>query len=202
MLRVRGQYLTARVSNIVDFLLQLDALKSVNRRTYINGGERVENSAEHSWHLAMACWAFADLLQDNYDVPKLIKLALIHDLGEIGAGDTFLYSSNRDNAHVEERKYVEKIALHPGNSIGEIVELWEEQETGESKEARLLKVIDRLLPFLHNITSEGRAWQDNDINVTQVLKMHQFIENESPEIYEWFISKVEYAVEQGWLNAS
>jgi len=150
----------------------------------------------------MACWAFADLLQDNHDVPKLIKLALIHDLGEIGAGDTFLYSNNRNNAHVEERKYVEKIASHPGNSIRKLVELWEEQEAGESKEARLLKVIDRLLPFLHNITSEGRAWQDNNINKVQVLKMHQFIENENPEIYEWFISKVEYAVEQGWLNAT
>lgn len=194
--------MTERVSDISDFLLQLDALKSVNRRTFINGGERVENSAEHSWHLAMACWAFAELLQDNYDVSKLIKLALLHDLGEIEAGDTFLYSNNRNNAHIEERKCVEKIASHPGNSIGDMVELWEEQEVGESKEAKLLKVIDRLLPFLHNITSEGRAWQDNGIHKTQVLKMHQFIENESPEIYEWFISKVEYAVKQGWLNAS
>jgi len=194
--------LTGRISRISDFLLQLDALKSVNRRTYINGGERVENSAEHSWHLAMACWAFADLLQDKHDVPKLIKLALIHDLGEIGAGDTFLYSKNRKNAHVEERKYVEKITSHPGNPTGEILELWEEQEAGKSKEAKLLKVLDRLLPFLHNITSEGRAWQDNNINKAQVLEMHKFIESESSEIYEWFISKVEYAVEQGWLNDS
>jgi putative hydrolase of HD superfamily len=150
----------------------------------------------------MACWDFAELLQNNYDVSKLIKLALLHDLGEIDAGDTFLYSSNRNNAHVEERKCVEKIASHSGNSIGNMVELWEEQEVGSSKEARLLKVIDRLLPFLHNITSDGLAWQDNDIRKTQVLKMHKFIENESAEIYECFILKVEYAVEKGWLNDS
>ncbi|MCG8641341.1 MAG: HD domain-containing protein [Desulfobacterales bacterium] len=194
--------MTDRISAITDFMLQLDALKSVNRRTYINGGERVENSAEHSWHLAMACWAFAELLQDDYDVPKLIKLALLHDLGEIGAGDTFLYSNDRDSAHIEERESVKQIASHPGNPIGNIVELWEEQEAGKSKEAKLLKVIDRLLPFLHNITSEGRAWQDNGINKNQVLKMHQFIKNESPEIYGWFIAKLEYAVEQGWLISS
>lgn len=193
--------MSERISNILDFLLQLDALKSVNRRTYINGGERVENSAEHSWHLAMACWAFAEQLQNDYDVSKLIKLALLHDLGEIEAGDTFLYSDQRNNAHIEERKCVEKIASHPGNSISGIVELWDEQEAGQSKEAKLLKVIDRLLPFLHNMTSEGRAWRDNNVHKTQVLKMHQFIENENPEIYAWFISKVEYAVEQGWLNA-
>ncbi len=194
--------MTDRISKISNFLLQLDALKSVNRRTYINGGERVENSAEHSWHLAMACWAFAELLQDSYDVLKLIKLALLHDIGEIEAGDTFLFSKNRSSAHVEERKGVEKIASHSGNSIGEMVELWDEQEAGESKEARLLKVIDRLLPFLHNMSSEGRAWQDNNIHKAQVLNMHQFIEHESPEIYEWFLSKIDYAVEQGWLNAS
>ncbi|WP_444944937.1 HD family hydrolase [Microbulbifer sp. ZKSA006] len=194
--------MTDRISAVSDFMLQLDALKSVNRQTYINGGERVENSAEHSWHLAMACWAFAELLQDDYDVAKLIKLALLHDIGEIGTGDTFLYSSNRDKAHIEERKSVNKIASHPGNPIGSLVELWEEQELGESKEAKLLKVIDRLLPFIHNITSEGRAWQDNNIHKDQVLKMHAFIENENPEIYKWFTTKLEHAVEQGWLNAS
>ncbi len=194
--------MTDRISAISDFMLQLDALKSVDRRTYINGGERVENSAEHSWQLAMACWAFAELLQDNYDVPKLIKLSLLHDRGEIGAGDTFLYSKNRDKAHIEERESVIQIASHPGNPIGDIVELWEEQEAGESKEAKLLKIIDRLLPFLHNIKSEGRAWQENGIHKNQVLKMHQFIENESPEIYGWFIAQLEHAVEQGWLDAS
>ncbi|QDU16465.1 HD domain-containing protein [Gimesia maris] len=194
--------MSERISKISDFLLQLDALKSINRRSYINGGERLENSAEHSWHLAMACWAFAELFQEEYDISKLIKLALLHDLGEIEAGDTFLYSTNRSDAHIEERKCVEKIALHPGNPIGNIIGLWEEQEAGESKEAKLLKVIDRLLPFLHNITSEGRSWQDNGIHKDQVLKMHQFIEDENYEIYVWFISKVEYAVEQGWLNGS
>lgn len=194
--------MTDKISEISDFLLQLDALKSVNRRTYINGGERVENSAEHSWHLAMACWAFAEFLQEDYDVPKLIKLALLHDLGEIGAGDTFLYSSNRDSAHIEERASVNEIASHPGNPISDVSELWEEQENGASKEAKLLKVIDRLLPFLHNITSEGRAWQDNGIHKNQVLKMHQFIENENQEIYKWFILKVEHAVNQGWLSGS
>jgi 5'-deoxynucleotidase YfbR-like HD superfamily hydrolase len=194
--------LSERVAHISEFLLQLDQLKLVNRRTYINGGERVENSAEHSWHLAIACWAYAELFEEEYDINRLIKLALLHDLGEIKAGDTFLYSQNRDRAHLEERKGVEEIASHPGNPIVNIVELWEEQETGSSKEAKLLKVIDRLLPFLHNITSEGRAWQDNGIHKNQVLEMHQFIEHENPEIYGWFLSKLEYAVDQGWLNAS
>ena len=194
--------MSERVSSITGFLLQLDALKSVDRRTYINGGERVENSAEHSWHLAMACWAFAEMLPGEYDVARLIKLALLHDLGEIEAGDTYLYSANRESAHIEERKGVVRIASHPGNPIPDLVELWEEQEAGNSREAMLLKVIDRLLPFLHNITSEGRAWRENGIHKDQVLRMHQFIENEHPDIYDWLVSKVDHAVAQGWLDAS
>jgi len=187
---------------MAEFLLELDPLKTVARRTYINGGERVENSAEHSWHLAIACWAFADLLRDDFDVLKLIQLALIHDLGEIEAGDTFLYSDDRKKAHAEERKCVTKIASHPGNSIANMVELWEEQESGMTKEAKLLKIVDRLLPFLHNMASEGRAWKENGIKKSQVLGMHAFIETESTEIHEWFVSKVHDAVQRGWLSAS
>ena len=194
--------MSERVSHISEFLLELDLLKGINRRTYINGGARLENSAEHSWHLAMACWAFAELLQDDFDVLKLIKMALVHDLGEIDAGDTFLYSDQRDDAHVAEHQCVERLGSHAGNSIENLVELWEEQDHGESKEAKLLKVIDRLLPFLHNITSKGQAWKDNGIKKSQVMKMHQFIEHENPEIYAWFIAKLESAVEQGWLKDS
>lgn len=199
---VRGHGLTDKISNISRFLIELDALKRVNRRSYINGGERLENSAEHSWHLAIACWSFAELLQDDYDLTKLIKLALIHDLGEIEAGDTHLYSDNRNEAHVEERIGVEKLAAHPGNPIRDMTNLWEDQEAGKSREARLLKVIDRLLPFLHNMTSEGSTWKENNIHRDQVLKMHRFIEDENPEIYEWFLANVDYAVERGWLTAS
>ncbi|MDX1635469.1 MAG: HD domain-containing protein [Marinobacter sp.] len=192
--------MTERLDRIAEFLLQLDALKSVDRRTYINGGERLENSAEHSWHLAMACWAFAEQSQEDFDLSKLLRLALLHDLGEIGAGDTFLYSDQRSDAHLEERRYIGELASHPGNPIGDLPELWDEQEAGESREARLLKVIDRLLPFLHNLASQGRAWKDHGIRKSQVLRMHGFIEQENPEVYRWLRSKVDYAVAQGWLE--
>jgi putative hydrolases of HD superfamily len=86
------------ISTITQFLLELDRLKSVNRRSYINRGERLENSAEHSWHLAMACWLFAGLVKHEINVEKLLKMALLHDLGEIDAGDTFLYDQQRGQA--------------------------------------------------------------------------------------------------------
>ncbi len=191
------------LTNINDFLLKLDGLKSINRKTYINGGERVENSAEHSWHLAMACWVFAETFNANgqdYDINKIIKLALVHDIGEMYAGDTFLYADTRSTAHVAERPGIEQLVAHEGNPINDLLLLWDEQEFGSSKETKLLKVVDRLLPFLHNMTSNGKAWQDMDVHKKQVLAMHAFIEDENPEIYEWFLASIDYAVKQGWLR--
>jgi len=192
--------MTQPLDNFADFLLQFDGLKSINRRTYINGGERVENSAEHSWHLALACWAFAEYLDTDFNVERLIKLALVHDLGEIDAGDTFLYGKERESAHIAEKKCVERLASHVGNPLPDMVGIWEEQELGETKEARLVKVVDRLLPFLHNITSQGQAWKDQGVSLSQVQKVHSFIEEYDPEIYTWFLEKLDHASEHGWVK--
>lgn len=189
----------SRLEQNTDFFLQLDKLKSVQRRSYINGGERKENSAEHSWHLAMACWTFARLMPGEFDEDKLIKLALVHDLGEIGAGDTFLYGPDRHLAHIREREYIHTIAAHPGNTIADLPEIWEEQEAGLSKEARLLKVLDRLLPLLLNLNSQGRAWRDNGVRRSQVEQVHGFISDEFPEIHQWLLAQLDEAVAKGWL---
>lgn len=188
------------ITAITDYLLELDALKLINRRTYIERGLRKENSAEHSWHLAMACWSIARSFAIDVSEEKLIKLALVHDLGEIDAGDTFLYSKDRDQAHTAERDCVLRLEDHSGNSISELSVLWEEQESGESIETRLLKTVDRLLPFLHNISSNGKTWKELNISRSQVLKAHAFIADDFPEIHSWMLDKIEIAVTEGWLN--
>jgi putative hydrolase of HD superfamily len=188
------------IEAVTEFFLELDALKLINRRTYIDGGVRVENSAEHSWHLAMACWSIARSLEIDLSEEKLLKLALIHDLGEIDAGDTFLYSNDRNTAHTVERECVKRLENHRGNAIPNLSELWEEQENGYSIETKLLKTVDRLLPFLHNISSKGKTWQELGIKKSQVLKAHAFIANDFPEIHNWMLDKVQFAAEEGWLS--
>lgn len=185
---------------ITQYLLELDALKLVNRRTYIDGGYRLENSAEHSWHLAMACWTVSRSFNLAISEEKLIKLALIHDLGEIDAGDTFLYDTNRDNAHSAEREGVMRLENQKGNAITELSELWEEQETGSSLETKLLKVVDRLLPFLHNINSEGKTWRESGVKYSQVANAHAFIADDFPDIYLWMTQHLNLAVQAGWLQ--
>lgn len=189
---------------LINYLLALDALKSVNRRNYTtqqseDAPRRLENSAEHSWHLAMACWAVAQHFKLNVNHEKLLKLALIHDLGEIDAGDTFLYDSKRSHAHVDERIGVEKLAAMSGNPVPELLVLWDEQETGHSPETKLLKVVDRLLPFMLNMVTNGGAWTDHQVKRSQVEKAQAFIANDFPQIHDWITQQIAIAVKNGWL---
>ena len=187
------------VDDITHFLLELDALKRVNRRSYVTNTTRRENSAEHSWHLAMACWSIAELFELDVNHEKLIKMALVHDLGEIDAGDTFLFASSRSAAHIEERAGIARLQAERGNGITNLSDIWEEQETGSSKETQLLKVVDRLLPFLLNLNTEGKTWIESEVTRSQVAEALAFIQDSFPTIHDWLSKNIEYATQQGWL---
>lgn len=187
------------VNDVTHFLLELDALKRVNRRSYVTHTTRRENSAEHSWHLAMACWSIAELFELDVNHERLLKMALVHDLGEIDAGDTFLFASSRNAAHIEERAGIARLQAERGNGIANLAEIWEEQETGSSKEAQLLRVVDRLLPFLLNLNTEGKTWIESDVTRSQVAAALAFIEHSFPVIHDWLTENIAYATQQGWL---
>lgn len=187
------------VNDVTHFLLELDALKRVNRRSYVTHTTRRENSAEHSWHLAMACWSIAELFELDVNHERLLKMALVHDLGEIDAGDTFLFASSRNAAHIEERAGIARLQAERGNGIANLAEIWEEQETGSSKEAQLLRVVDRLLPFLLNLNTEGNTWIESDVTRSQVAAALAFIEHSFPVIHDWLTENIAYATQQGWL---
>ncbi|WP_207401732.1 HD domain-containing protein [Psychrobacter pygoscelis] len=188
-----------KMEDITHFLLELDALKHVERRNYITGGTRRENSAEHSWHLAMACWSIAEYFKLPLNHERLLKMALVHDLGEIDAGDTYLYDSQRSEAHHTEREGIHRLQDERGNGIDNLAKIWEEQETGSSQETQLVKVVDRLLPFLLNLKTQGGMWQMHQVTRSQVLSTQAFIKKSFPDIYDWLIQQIDVAVEQGWL---
>ena len=187
------------IDDVTHFLLELDALKRVNRRSYVTQTTRTENSAEHSWHLAMACWSIAELFALDVNHEKLLKMALVHDLGEIDAGDTFLYADTRTDAHVEERAGIARLQRERGNGISDLSEVWEAQETGSSKESQLLRVVDRLLPFLLNLNTNGKTWIELGVTRSQVAGAHAFIKDSFPPIHDWLSRNIEYATQQGWL---
>ncbi|MGP4734938.1 MULTISPECIES: HD domain-containing protein [unclassified Psychrobacter] len=187
------------IDDVTHFLLELDALKRVNRRSYVTQTTRKENSAEHSWHLAMACWSIAELFALDVNYEKLLKMALVHDLGEIDAGDTFLYADTRTDAHVEERAGIARLQRERGNGISDLSEVWEAQETGSSKESQLLRVVDRLLPFLLNLNTDGKTWIELGVTRSQVAGAHAFIKDSFPPIHDWLSHNIAYATQQGWL---
>lgn len=188
-----------KIEDVTHFLLELDALKRVNRRSYVTGTTRRENSAEHSWHLAMACWSIAEQFKLDVDYERLLKMALIHDLGEVDAGDTFLFASSRVKAHVEEREGIARLQSERGNGITELSKIWEEQETGSSKEAELLRVVDRLLPFLLNLNTGGETWMEHGVTRSQVTGVMGFIKDSFPSIHEWLTKQIDFATQHGWL---
>ena len=187
------------IDDVTHFLLELDALKRVNRRSYVTETTRLENAAEHSWHLAMACWSIAALFALEVDHEQLLKMALVHDLGEIDAGDTFLYAATRGDAHIEERDGMARLQRERGNGIKNLSDIWEAQETGSSKEAELLKVVDRLLPFLLNLNTEGKTWRELGVTRSQVAGAHAFIQDSFPPIHKWLSHHIDHATKQGWL---
>lgn len=183
-------------------MLEIDRLKLIERRSYIAGGKRLENSSEHSWHVAMAAWALGRYLAWEVSLEKVLKLALIHDLGELDAGDTFLYSASRPAGIEAERTCIGRLGQVYAALIPDLPTLWEEQERGDTAESRLVKIADRLLPFLHNVASQGRTWREHGVAKSQVLDAHRFIGDVAPDLFEWMRSQLEDAVKQGWLTDS
>ena len=187
------------MDKLFQFLIELDQLKLIERRSLISDGSRRENSAEHSWHLALGLLALKDELNPPIDFYKAIKMALVHDVCEIGAGDVSILDPDRHLKHQQERDYLEQLS-HNGNGFSlEIQQLWEEYEAQQSPESRWVKVLDRLLPFMFNIHTEGRVWREQGIKKLQVLKINEGTRQTAPEVFVWMQHKIQYAVEQGWL---
>lgn len=187
------------MDHLYAFLIEIDKLKSVLRRAYISDLSRNENSAEHSWHVALAILALKDELNIDIDIMKAVKMALVHDICEIGAGDISIYDPERSKKEIAEREYIQQLSGAPLRFASEIEQLWEEYEAQCSKESRWVKVVDRLLPFVLNLATEGRTWKEQGIRKSQVKDINQVIEAEAPEVYAWILVHIDKAVERGWL---
>lgn len=160
----------ARLARQIDFIIEVDRLKHVLRRAPLADGSRVENSAEHSWHLALAALVLADYSDEPVDLLRVLQILLVHDIIEIDAGDTYAFdpAANQDKAEREQRAADRLFGLLPDDQAAEFRALWDEFEARETPEARFANAIDRLMPLLHNYLNEGRVWQANNVSPAQV----------------------------------
>jgi putative hydrolase of HD superfamily len=185
--------------NLLSFLLEIDKLKTINRRAYICKGERRENSAEHSWHMAIAVWMLAKHADISIDMERTIKMALAHDICEIDVGDTPIYSKHQDDKLSNEKACVDRITEFAPDALSELRDLWLEYEANITTESKWVKVADRLLPFLHNIASSGKTWREQGISRSQVLAVNRPIADTYPGLFDWIVEQIDMATEKGWL---
>jgi len=169
----------------IEFILEIDRLKEVYRQSHILHADRHENSAEHSWHLAIAALLLAEYANQPVDTSRVIRMALVHDLVEIDAGDTFIYDTagNLEKATKEEKAAERIFGLLPSDQRDAWRGLWKELEQRETVEAKFANALDRLLPVLHNYFTNGRSWKEHGITQQQALEKNAVIAEGSETIW-------------------
>lgn len=191
----------SRLQQQMQFLTEIDKLKSVFRQNYLSDGSRRENDSEHSWHLAMMVIVLSEHFE-GIDILKTLKMVLIHDLVEIYAGDTFAYD---EKAHLDkefrERTAAEKIfSLLPSEQAAEFTGLWQEFERMDSREALCAAIVDRIQPLALNIYSKGKMWHEHSVTVEKVLKRNKIVLDSAPEIISEYVrNKITEAVEKQYF---
>ena len=187
----------------IEFILEIDKLKQINRRSYLINDTRTENTAEHSWHIAVAAMLLAPT-KTKIDVFHVVKMLLIHDIVEIDAGDTFLYDETGTAAKEElEKKAADRLfSMLPPHQAHEFRALWDEFEERVTPEAKFARGLDRFMPLLHNYFTKGKTWQEHGITVDRVFKHNRIIGDASEELWQEAQKLINRAVENGYLAES
>ena len=187
----------------IRFVLEADRLKTVTRQSVITGESRRENSAEHSWHLAVMAVVLAEHAPPGTDLGKVGAMLVLHDLVEIDAGDLFLYSDAAAQARQEEaeRAAADRLfAILPPDQATELRGLWEEFEERRTPEARFARALDRLQPMLLNMQTRGGTWTAHGITLDQVLPKVDLIEEGSASLGAYARTLIATAVQRGFLR--
>jgi putative hydrolases of HD superfamily len=191
------------MQQIVDFILELDRLKGVTRKTRPIGLDRYENSAEHSWQLAMLAMALVRFAETEIDLDRVISMLLVHDVGEIDTGDTMAFVEGG----WEERKAAELVAVRrifgllPEAQGARMLALWEEFEKSETAEARFANAVDRAMPVLINLASDGGSWRENGITHERVVRrVAPQIREGCPALWSYLEERLEAARAEGWFS--
>lgn len=191
-----------RLKKQLDFVLELDKLKYIERQSYVADGSRHENDSEHSWHLALMAMLLAEYANEPVDVLHVIKMVLIHDAVEIDAGDTYAYDSagNATKREREEKAADRIFRILPEDQAKEMRDIWEEFEAGVTPEAKFANALDRVQPIMLNDITGGRAWREHGVAASQVLNRNANTHLGSEQLWEHVKSLVEKNQELGNLK--
>lgn len=190
-----------RLGQQIRFILEVDKVKNIFRQTYLADGQRKENDAEHSWHLALSAVLLKEHMKEDVDLTKVMIMVLIHDLVEIDAGDTYAYDAEGAATKRErEVKAADRIfGLLPEDQGIYFRELWEEFEAYETAEAKFAHLLDNFQPLLLNDASGGKSWQEHGVHRSQPMKRNERIPETSEIVWEKMQEIFDRHVEKGTL---
>jgi putative hydrolase of HD superfamily len=185
-----------------DFLLELDKEKSISRQTHILGLSRPEDDAEHAWHMAVLVYLLAEYADEPFDVGHAMIMALLHDVVEIDAGDTYAYdSAGKATEHDREEVAAKRIyGLLPDDQAAELHELWEEFEADETPEAKMVHLADCLQPMLLNFENHGADWIAHSVSYDQTAYRRAQVADASAELGEYAEDIFARAIANGWVR--
>ena len=186
----------------VGFVLEADRLKTVLRQSTLTDRSRRENSAEHSWHLALMALVLAEHAPPGTDLGKVMAMLVLHDLVEIDAGDLFQYAAQPQQARqaAAERAAADRLfPILPPPQAASLRALWDEFEERATAEAKFARALDRLQPMLINMVTEGGTWAAHDVTADQVLARVALIEDGSPSLGAYARDMIDSALDRGIL---
>lgn len=191
-----------RFKKQLDFVMELDRLKYIQRQSYVADGSQHENDSEHSWHLALMAMLLSEYAREPVDVLHVIKMVLIHDAVEIDAGDTYAYDTagNATKRQREEKAADRIFNILPPDQAREMRDIWEEFEACITPEAKFANTLDKVQPLMLNDITGGKAWREHGVSASQVLKRNENTHLGSEELWSHAKSLVEKNIELGNLK--
>ncbi|PCJ44332.1 MAG: phosphohydrolase [Moraxellaceae bacterium] len=189
------------IEKVLSFIVEIEKLKDVHRKTRPVGLDRYENSAEHSWHVCLSALMLKEYANDVINIDRVIKMLLIHDLGEMDSGDTIIYASETQEIKDKEAAGLRRLLeILPEGQANEYMTLWKEFELGQTPDAAYAKAIDRVPPLLHNLHGNGHSWKDSNVSKEKVFKLNSRIAKGSEQLWAALKKKLEGAVSEGILK--
>ena len=191
------------MQQIANFILELDKLKGVTRKNRPLGLDRLENSAEHSWQIALLALSLEKYAATPIDINRVIALLLVHDIGEIDTGDVIVYAEGGWEERKKELAAVTRIfGMLPEPQRSDFMELWLEFDNAETPDARFAHAADRAMPALLNLANNGQSWRENGIRHEQVVnRIGPPIKAGCPALWDYLEARLEEERQKGWFGA-
>lgn len=192
-----------RFKSQLNFILEVDKEKNILRQNHLSGYVRRENDAEHAWHMALMIYLLKEYANKEFDVAKAMMMALIHDVVEIDAGDTYAYDpkAKLDQKEREDKAAQRIFALLPDDQCDELKSLFYEFEACETAEAKFVRAMDNFQPLLLNDANNGVDWKNHGVTLEQVVKRQERSALGSAQIWEETKKIIDKNVKNGNIKA-